>query len=184
MSKSNCSKRLYFLTLKLLGRYGAIKCDNELIDKKELCDEIVKTLIHFINTRGMQLYGFVLISDQLHLIIESEKHTILQEIRAFKHYSSNEIFRAISKRLSNCTEKENRKEKDLRGVFSLFLNNDDNCLWQAKDNFIELPIRSHQKGLKLIGSDELLLHFTDCKKNYKQLGAYAFTKVMMKSMSI
>lgn len=182
MNESDLSKGVYFFTLKLLGRF--ISNDFELFEKKDFCDEIIKALIYFIENRGLKLFGFVLLSNQLHLIIEAGKYPLLKEVNAFKKYSSNEIFVAIGKKLASSNYKDNRDEKELRRTFNMLLNTNNNCLWKEDDTFIKLPIRSNLTDITQIEKDELLIHLTDCKKNYRQLGAYAFTKVMMKSMSI
>ena len=63
---------------------------------REACKEIVmKSLAYCQQQKGMKLYAYVIMSNQLHLIISSDTNAISDIMRDFKKYTSKQILDAI-----------------------------------------------------------------------------------------
>ncbi len=186
MSKTSdltTNKNLHFVSLKIIGDPCKNESAIELFEKREIRDELIKTLIYCIENHELNLYGFVLLPNQFHLIVKAKRGVLTTKINKFKKLSANEIFITISKKLSAKVDIKNRENIEIRRIFNNYLNQDHSCLWQEKDHFIELQIKNDKKILNPISSDELLSHLKDHKRNYMQLGANAFTNLMMETMS-
>lgn len=176
-------KDLHFVSLEISREINKNDLPFELFNKKEYCDEFIKTLIFCIENHSLNLYGFVLFSNQVHLIVSAKGSSLHQKIDTLKNRCATEIFASISKKLSAMDELKNRKEKELRRFFNHFVNYDHSSLWEKEDHYVKLHLKNEQKLLSPISSDVLVDHLTDSKRNYLQLGATAFTKLMMDAMS-
>ena len=177
------NKNLYFVELKVTKEISKNEPPFELFDKREYCDEFVKTLIFCIEKSGLNLYGFVILSNQIHLIVNSTNGNLPQKINDLKRLSAKEIILRLSRKLSSFDHIKNREQKDFRRFFSRFLNSDDSSFWQKKEKYFALDLKNKQRKIEPISTDLLIAHLTDSKRNYMQLGATAFTKLMIDTMS-
>lgn len=66
-------------------------------------DEIIKSLQYCIENKGMVLYGYVIMSNHIHMIIQSQDGKLSDLIRDFKKYTAKTILTKIQ------TESESRK---------------------------------------------------------------------------
>lgn len=184
MSDSNSNQGLYFVTLKISGGINSYRPAIELFDNREYCDQLIKTLIYCIENRGLVLYGFVLLTNQIHLIISTKKGLLKKEIEVFKKLSANEIFIIIRKNLSLDNHHKTEKGKEIKKFFDQYLKKDYSGLWKKEDHWVELQLKNEQKILTPISGDILLAHLADNNRNYMQLGADAFTRLMLETMKI
>jgi REP element-mobilizing transposase RayT len=181
---SSENKALYFATLKLAVGMHPNGLENEFFNKREYCDEFIKTLIYCIETRGLTLYGFVILSNQVHLIVNAENGNVNKTIEDLKVLSSNEVIMHLKKKIDGNTISGKKDMIEFRRFFSLYLNNHDAQIWQKEIHLTELELKSPDKIPSIIGTDILVAHLADRKRNYLQVGATAFTKLMMETMKI
>ena len=130
---------LHFVELKVTREISKYEPRFELFDKREYCDEFIKTLIFCIEKSGFNLFGFVILSNQIHLIVNSPNGNLPQKIDNLKRLSAKEIIIRLSKKLSSFNHIKNREQKDLRRFFSRFLNSDESSFWQKKEKYIHGP---------------------------------------------
>jgi len=185
MSDSNTQtpgKKLYFVTLKLSNELRASKPLAEIFDKREYSDEFIKSLLFSIDSKQMEVYGFVILSDQIHLIVSPRHGEILDNINKLKCRCAKETLRLMGKNLNSMDETDNRKQKALRKVFTSFLNSDESIFWQKNNRPVKLHIKDN--NIFPIISDMLLNHLMKKDRNYLQIGADAFTKLMLETMKI
>jgi len=181
---SNEKKELYFVTLKLAVGMHTNGPENEFFNKREYCDEFIKTLIYCIETKGLTLYGFIILSNQVHLIVNAENGNINKTIEDLKVLSSNEVIVHLKKKIDGNTISGNNDMIELRRFFSLYLNNNDAQIWQKEIHLTKLELKSSDKIPSIISTDVLVAHLADRKRNYLQVGATAFTKLMMETTFI
>ena len=58
-------------------------------------DVIIKSLDYFIQNKGMILYGYVIMSNHIHIIIQSQEATLSDLIRDFKKFTAKSILEKI-----------------------------------------------------------------------------------------
>lgn len=187
MSKSielNTNKDLYFVELKVSREIYKNEPQFDLFDKKEYCDEFIKALVHCIDKSGLNLYGFVILANQIHLIISSPNGNLSQKIFELKMLSAKKIVLRLSKKLSSFDQVKNREQMDFRRFFNRFLNSDELSFWQKEKKYIALNLKNKHWKIEPISSAVLIAHLNDSKRNYMHLGTTTFTKLMIKSMSI
>jgi hypothetical protein len=187
MSNSNnptTKKKLLFVTLKLSKELSTSIYSIGLFDQREFCDEFIKTLIYFIENRGLNLYGFVLLSNQVHLIADASNGELIEKIKGLKEMNAKTLIRFLAQKLSSNNQIKNTEHQELRRYFSQFLNSENASVWQKNEPYTELNFDNNQTDLKPLTSQLLLDHLSESNRNYIQLGATAFTKLMMKSMKI
>ena len=116
MSDSNTQtpgKKLYFVTLKLSNELRTSKPLAEIFDKRKYSDEFIKSLLFSIDSRQMEVYGFVILSDQIHLIVSIGHGEILDNINKLKCRCAKETLRLMGKNLNSMDETDNRKQMAL-----------------------------------------------------------------------
>ena len=170
---------MYFITLKTSHEIRHNELLANIFDDREYSDILVKALIYLIDRFKLNLYGFVILSDQVHLILGTTETEIHEKIEILKRVSAREIMLLIGKKLNNMDEVRSRKLSELRKVFGSYLNQDETILWGKNEKFLQLQRFQRQEHVIPITSEELLVHLSDKNRNYLQLGADAFTKVMM-----
>ncbi len=173
---------MYFITLKTSHDIRNNDILVNLFDQREYSDIIVKTLIYLIERFKLNLYGFVILSDQIHLIFGTSDEDLHEKIEILKRISAREIMLLIGKKLSNMDESKSRKHTELRKVFGSYLNEDESIFWGKNEKFLQLQKHFNQREIQPITSEVLIAHLCDENRNYLQLGADAFTKLMMNTM--
>ncbi|WP_317174253.1 transposase [Chryseobacterium muglaense] len=76
----------------------------DIFTRKVYKDIAVSSLEYCIKEKGMILYGYVIMSNHIHLIVQSKEGKLSDLIRDFKKFTSKNILEAIQ------TEPESRRE--------------------------------------------------------------------------
>jgi hypothetical protein len=181
-STSTSKNEMYFITLMTSHDVRHHKILKSIFEQRAYSDIIVKTLIYLVDHYKLNLYGFVILSDQIHLIIGTNEEDLHENIEILKSMSAREIMLHIGKKLSKMDENDNRKEVELRKVFGSYLNHDESVFWGKNKKFLKLQQYQDQHKISPITSEILIAHLADKNRNYLQLGANAFTKLMMNTM--
>lgn len=174
-------EEMYFVTLKLSEIIYENERISDFFQNREYSDVFIKSLIYLIEKSALVLYGFVILSDQIHLIVSAPDNGIDDAMTQLKKISATQILRTIGKKLNNGDKVETRKHADLRNVFNRFLNTDEMVFWGGNENLLPLPINRKVSDIEAISGDVLFRHLADNERNYMQLGASAFTKLMLKA---
>lgn len=77
----------------------------DVFSQKAYKEIVLSSLDYCINNKGMILYGYVIMSNHIHLIIQSENAKLSDLIRDFKKFTSKSILDAIQN-----NESESRKD--------------------------------------------------------------------------
>lgn len=121
---------LHFITCTTVGWV-------DVFTRKEYKDVIVESLDYCILHKGLILYGYVIMSNHIHLMVRAKEGINLSDIlRDFKKYTSKQILKLIIE-----TNKESRQEWMLR-LFKYYAkynkNNKLYQLWKRDNRPIEL----------------------------------------------
>ncbi len=76
----------------------------DVFTRKSYRDIIIQSLAYCIKEKGMILYGYVIMSNHIHLIVQSSQGKISALIRDFKKFTATQILQAIQ------NEPESRRE--------------------------------------------------------------------------
>ena len=182
--ESTPTQKLSFVTLKVAGVIGNSDTPYGIFNHREFCDQFIKSIIFCIDNFDFQLYGFVIVSDQIHMIVSAVKTNISDKIGKLKNISSREIIIQIGKKLNTMDHSQSKEQKELRRFFNQFINSDETLFWQNDENYLELKLKNRELKIEPITSIMLIGHLSDAKRNYMQLGANAFTKLMIETMKI
>lgn len=94
----------YYLTMTIVGWI-------DIFTRKLYRDIIIDSLKYCQHEKGLEIYGFVIMSNHIHLIARaSEGHSLSDVLRDFKKFTSKQMILAIK------NEPESRKEWML-GIF-------------------------------------------------------------------
>jgi REP element-mobilizing transposase RayT len=178
---STAEHEMYFVTLKVSVAIHENERNPDFFEQREFSDAFIKSLIYMIEKSALVLYGFVILSDQIHMIVSTSDNKIDDAIAQLKRISATEILRLISKKLNTSDEVKLRNHADLRNIFSRFLNDDVMVFWGGNGNLLPLPVNRRLSDIEAISGDVLFSHLADSERNYLQLGAVAFTKLMMET---
>ena len=179
---SHARNKFNLVTLKLSKKIAGEEYQNMLFQDRHYCDAIIDSLIHCIDHNMFTLYGFVFLADQIHLIMTGDEDRFCDRIEYLKMKSAGEVFRVMAKRLNPSEENQDRDRQMERKIFNTYLNSDESVLWEQHTNPIVLNISNQDIGA--ISNDLLISSLNNTKGNYLQLGAAAFTHVMLDSLKI
>jgi REP element-mobilizing transposase RayT len=76
----------------------------DVFSRKVYRDEVIASFDYCIKNKGMILYGYVIMSNHIHLVVQSEEGRLSDLIRDFKKFTANSILNKIK------TEPESRRE--------------------------------------------------------------------------
>ena len=76
----------------------------DIFTRKTYKDIVIESLAYCIKEKGMLLYGYVIMSNHIHLIVQSKDGKLSDLIRDFKKFTAKNILEKIQ------TEPESRKE--------------------------------------------------------------------------
>jgi REP-associated tyrosine transposase len=120
---------LYFVTMTIVGWV-------DIFTKKIYKDLVINSLSYCRENKGLEIYGYCIMSNHLHLIIKAKENFKLSDIiRDFKKYTSKEIIETIQ------NEPESRKEWMLNLFRFVGRNNPNNKffqVWKQDNHPIEL----------------------------------------------
>ena len=76
----------------------------DVFSRKVYRDEVISSLDYCIKNKNMNLYGYVIMSNHIHMIVQSQEGKLSDLIRDFKKFTARVILNKIQ------TEPESRKE--------------------------------------------------------------------------
>ena len=76
----------------------------DVFSRKVYRDEVIASLDYCIKNKGMHLYGYVIMSSHIHMIVQSQDGKLSDLIRDFKKFTARTILNKIQ------TEPESRTE--------------------------------------------------------------------------
>ena len=76
----------------------------DVFSRKVYRDEVIASLDYCIKNKGMHLYGYVIMSNHIHMIVQSQDGKLSDLIRDFKKFTARTILNKIQ------TEPESRRE--------------------------------------------------------------------------
>lgn len=76
----------------------------DIFTRKNYRDIIIDSLRYCINKKGLDVYGFVIMSNHVHIIARSRTGNLSDTVRDFKKYTANSILALVK------TEPESRRE--------------------------------------------------------------------------
>ena len=174
---------LYFFTLKVSGSIPISSDNKGIFDDRTFSDEFLMSLIQCIEQENMEIYGFVILPYQIHLILHPGNGELEKMISSLKSATAHRILHLAGKRMTSTEEVNSREQLWLKRLFSQYINTGVVSFWQTDGltNAIKIKVRPNQ--LKPITGDMLREYLQGLEKNYMQLGAEAFTKLMLDSMT-
>lgn len=151
---------LYFLSFTVVGWV-------DVFTRKETKQIIIDSIKHCCDNKGLLIYGYVIMTNHLHLIARANDPEIgLSEIiRDFKKFTSKEIIKWV-----NESNKESRKEW-MQMVFKyhakLNSNNSEYQVWQQKSRpKIIVHSRFAQQKLNYIHYNPVRAGYVDYPQDY------------------
>ncbi len=63
----------------------------DVFTRKTYCDIVIDSLAYCIKEKGLILYGYVIMSNHIHLIVQSSKGKLSELIRDFKKFTSTPL---------------------------------------------------------------------------------------------
>jgi REP element-mobilizing transposase RayT len=93
----------------------------DVFTRKVYADIVLESLRFCQKTKGLQIYGWVIMSNHIHLIVKSEQTALSDIIRDFKKFTASQIVKAIH---------ENQKESRKSWLLWLFKKDDKVWFWQ------------------------------------------------------
>lgn len=76
----------------------------DVFTRKTYRDIVISSLRYCIKEKGMLLYGFVIMSNHIHLIVQSKGSKLSYLIRNFKKFTAKNILKAIQSELESRRE--------------------------------------------------------------------------------
>lgn len=174
--------KLHLVTLKLSKELSNWSSVFDIFNDRSSCDVFVRSLIVCIEEHNLQLYGFVMLSDQVHLILQPGSD-LKREISALKNMSAKMIIPYLVEKLSLFEKEMNGEQPVPHKVIDHFLEADQASIWQNKEVSDELTF-DPMPQLDILSAKILKEYLDDSNRNYLHLGAHAFTKLMMDKMKI
>lgn len=98
MKRKTYPKELHFITLTVVGWL-------DVFTRRKYKDFIVRNLNYCRGNKGLLVYGYVLMTNHLHLIVATNKISLPDILRDYKTYTSKELIKMIKK-----NPQESRKE--------------------------------------------------------------------------
>ncbi len=110
----------------------------DLFTRKAICEIVLDSLTYCRNEKGLKIFGYVVMSNHLHLILRASREADLSSIiRDFKSYTARQIIRFLESRES----KESRKEwllNQFRNAAIVDGKNSKYKIWKNGNHPIEL----------------------------------------------
>ena len=174
--------KLHLVTLKLSRELSSRRSVFDLFNDRESCDVFINSLIECIEEHEIVLHGFVILSDQVHLILQPGAN-LSKEIATLKRVSAYMIINYLTKKLQLLEGANDGRPEEFRSFIEHFLNTAQNAVWQKKVMTDELSF-GPQLQLNMISAELLREYLDDNERNYLHLGANAFTRLMMDRLKI
>ncbi len=172
-------ENIYFTTLALSREVATITRQHEFLTQRPIADLIIKCLIFMIEKYGLKLYGFVMLSDQMHLVLglpeEREKEMMVQ----LKSVSAEQILYNIVRLRKNAATRD--IETSVRFPEQLLSMSPD-TFWAGTDELLPLQLLGKPLKIEEITAGLLLEYLADGERNYMHLGVSAFTTLMLEAL--
>lgn len=107
----------------------------DILSRQIYRDVIINSLSYCINNKGMILYGYVIMTNHIHLIIQSEKGELSDLIRDFKKFTAAQILDLLQ------NTPESRREWILKRLHQATLSHNRNKnyqVWQLGNHAVEI----------------------------------------------
>ena len=118
-----CDDGLYLLTFQVVGWV-------DIFTRKIYKDFVIESLKFCQDNKGLNLYSYVIMSNHLHLLAQSETGDLSGIIRDFKNYTSRKILDAIQEP----TESRRDWMKMVFEFHGKFKNKQDNQVWKHENH--------------------------------------------------
>ena len=110
----------------------------DLFTRKAICEIVTNSLVHCRKEKGLKIFGYVIMSSHLHLIVRAaEKQPLSTIIRDFKSYTARQIIQFLEEK----EKKDSRKEwllNHFRIAAKLEGKNKNHKVWKNGNHPIEL----------------------------------------------
>lgn len=93
----------------------------DIFTRRDYANIVIESLKFCQKEKGLKIYGWVIMSNHIHLIIQSEKTPLSDIIRDFKKYTATQIVKAIE---------NNNKESRKKWLLWLFNKNGKIWFWE------------------------------------------------------
>ncbi len=110
----------------------------DVFSRKSYRDIVIESLNHCITEKSLKVYGYVIMTNHIHLIVASSNGTLSNTIRDFKKFTAHAIIEAIKH------EPESRREWILHRFewnAGQHKRNSDNQVWTHENHPIEITSR-------------------------------------------
>ncbi|MFY0675129.1 MAG: transposase [Bacteroidia bacterium] len=121
----------------------------ELFIRRNYQEIVVKNINHAIEKKGLQVFGYVVMPNHIHMLASSTKEKLGLIVQSFKSFSAKELHKEVSE-----TEQHSRKQR-LLNAFAYHVNSEDR----------QFQVWTHDNEPKLCYSQE----FTSQKLNYIEM---------------
>jgi len=153
-------KGLNFITITVVGWI-------DLFTRKAICEIVLNSLTYCRKEKGLKVFGYVLMSNHIHLILRASGVADLSSIiRDFKSYTAREIIRFLESRES----KESRKEwllEYLRKAAIVDGKNNKYKIWQNGNHPVELySPKAIRINLNYIHNNPVVAGIVDLPEHY------------------
>ena len=101
---------VYFITCTVNKRV-------DVFTRKLYTDIITESLNYCVDNKGLIIYGYVIMSNHVHLLVQAKEENLSDILRDFKKFTSQTILRAIE---------ENKNESRRNWMLWLFKETDEN----------------------------------------------------------
>jgi len=131
----------------------------DVFSRKHYADIIIDSLKHCQQHKGLQLYGWVIMTNHIHMIASCEPPNRLSDVlRDFKKYTSKQVFNAIS---------EHPQESRKRWMSWLLKEGDDIQFWESDNHAMEINSRDFfAQKLNYIHQNPVRANITDVEEAY------------------
>ena len=151
-------ERLYFITFAVVGWI-------DLFVRNEYRQILLDSWKYCLENKGLQIFGWCIMSSHVHMIIGTEKDDMQDIVRDMKRHTSIELRKAITE-----NPQESRRDWMLKIMKYAGLNNSNNSgfqLWRQDNHPIELftPQVIHQK-LDYIHNNPVVSGFVENPEDY------------------
>ena len=163
-------KGLNFITITVVGWI-------DLFTRKALCEIILKSLTYCRNEKDLQIFGYVLMSNHLHLILRAGGGEDLSSIiRDFKSFTARQIIRF----LESTESRESRKEwllDQFRNAAIAGKRNRKYKIWKNGNHPIELYTpKVIRRYLNYLHNNPVVAGIVDLPEHYLNSSASNYQK--------
>lgn len=168
--------KIFFTTLSLSREVATLTRQHELLTQKPIADLMIKCLIFMIEKYGLKLYGFVILADQMHLVLSIPEGREKEMMIQLKSVSSEQILYNLARQKRNASlVGSETTERFPDQLFSL----KPDAFWTGTGDLLPLQFLRKPAKLEEITSKLLLEYLADSTRNYMHLGVSAFTSLML-----